>query len=214
MLNAIRNARGLRSRRRLGLTAVLGAAAVALSGGASAQAALISTLSCDSSTLTQPFAPWGDTSPYKLVPGGDFEGGLAGWTLSGGARAVAGSEPFAATGSVGASSLELPAGAVAQSPFTCVNAAYPTLRFFARNSSLLSTVLVQVVYKTPLGVQLTIPVGAVALSSKWAPTLPMLTASAVPGLLNGGTAQVALRFTALLGPSQIDDVYIDPRCSH
>ena len=39
----------------------------------------------------------------------------------------------------------------------------------------------------------------------------MLTASAVTGALAGGTTQVALRFTALLGPSQIDDVYVDPR---
>ena len=207
------DARGLRSRQ-VGLTAVLAAAVVAISGGASAQAALVSTSSCDSSALTQPFQAFGDTSEYKLVPGGDFEGALTGWTLSGGARTVAGSEPFDATGSAGASSLDLPAGASAQSPFTCVNAAYPTLRLFARNNSLLSTVLVQLVYKTPLGVQLTLPVGAVALSSKWAPTLPMLTASAIPGLLSGGTAQVALRFTALLGTSQIDDVFIDPRCSH
>jgi hypothetical protein len=41
----------------------------------------------------------------------------------------------------------------------------------------------------------------------------MLTASAVPGALTGGTAQVALRFTALLGASQIDDVFVDPRMS-
>jgi len=27
----------------------------------------------------------------------------------------------------------------------------------------------------------------------------------------GGTAQVALRFTAIGGPSQIDDIFIDPR---
>lgn len=29
--------------------------------------------------------------------------------------------------------------------------------------------------------------------------------------MNGGTAQLALRFTALSGGSQIDDVYFDPR---
>jgi hypothetical protein len=39
----------------------------------------------------------------------------------------------------------------------------------------------------------------------------MLTGSVVGGLLSGGTAQVALRFTALLGTSNIDDVFIDPR---
>lgn len=202
-----------RRSRRTGLCGVLSIATVAigLAGGASAQAALISTSACDSSTLTQPFAAWGDASFYKPAPGGDFEGALTGWSLSGGAHRVAGSEPYGATGSAGSWSLALPAGASAQSPFTCVNAAYPTLRFFGRNNGLLSSVLVQVVYPGPLGAQVVIPVGTVTLSGTWAPTLPMLTASAVPGALGGGTAQVALRFTALLGPSQIDDVFIDPR---
>jgi len=180
---------------------------------ASAQAALITTSPCDGAKLTQPFLPWGDSSPYRLVPGGDFEGSLAGWTLTGGAHTVAGSEPFAVTGKLGSRSLDLPAGSSVQTPFTCVDAAYPTFRFFTKNDSLLSTVAVSVVYRVPLVGQTTIPVGVVALSSKWAPNLlPMLTGSIAAGLLNGGTAQVSLRFTAVTGNSQIDDVYIDPRC--
>jgi hypothetical protein len=51
----------------------------------------------------------------------------------------------------------------------------------------------------------------VTLSHDWQPTLPMLTASAVEGALSRGTAQVALRFTAIGGASQIDDVFVDPR---
>jgi hypothetical protein len=196
-------------------TRILGAAAAALGffalSGANAHAALISTDACDHAALTQPFAPWGDTSQYKLVPGGSFETGSAGWTLTGGARIVGGSEPFGATGSVGGSSVTIPAGGSVQSPFTCVDAAYPTFRFFARNSGLLSTVLVQVVYRLPLLGQVPVPVGTVALSGNWAPSAPMLTASAVTGLLSGGTTQVALRFTALTGDTQIDDVFVDPR---
>jgi len=179
-------------------------------GGAPAQAAPISTEACNEAALSQPFQRWGDTSDYELVPGGDFEGSLAGWTLSGGAQRVAGSEPFGATGAVGSYSLELPAGASAQSPFTCVDAAYPTFRLFARNESLLATVVVQVVYQTALGT-VALPLGAVVLSSKWAPTLPMLTGSVVPAALANGVAEVALRFTALAGASRIDDVFIDPR---
>jgi hypothetical protein len=78
---------------------------------------------------------------------------------------------------------------------------------------LLATVAVQVVYKTPLLGAVSIPVGVVALNGSWQPTLPMLTASAIEGALNGGTAEVALRFTSLIGSSQIDDVYVDPRMS-
>ncbi len=175
-----------------------------------AQAALVSTGACNNAALSQPFAQWGDTNSYELVPQGDFEGSLSQWTLRGGASRAPESEPYGATGEVGRYSLALPAGATAQSPYTCVNASYPSFRFFARNGSLLSTVLVQVLYKTVLG-PVALPLGAVALSDTWQPTLPMLTGSVVGGLLSGGTAQVALRFTALTGESRIDDIYIDPR---
>ena len=190
----------------------LSAAALGLSSlpVASAQAALVSTGACNEAALSQPFARWGDTNSYELVPQGNFEGSLSQWTLSGKAARAPESEPYGVTGEAGHYSLALPAGASAQSPYTCVNASYPSFRFFARNGSLLSTVLVQVVYKTALG-PVALPLGAVALSSSWQPTLPMLTGSVVGGLLSGGTAQVALRFTALTGESRIDDIYIDPR---
>jgi hypothetical protein len=186
-------------------------ATIALGGPtASADAALISTAACNSATLSQPFRNWGDSSLYELLPGGDFESASTGWTLSAHAQRVRGSEPFAATGSTGAYSLSLAAGDTAQSPFTCVNAAYPTFRLFARNEGLAATVLVQVVYRTALG-SVALPLGTVALSGDWHPTLPMLTGSVVVGLLSGGTAQAALRFTALTGTSRIDDVFVDPR---
>lgn len=196
-------------------TRILGALAATLGifalSGANAHAAIISTDACDNAALTQPFAAWGDTSPYKLVPGGSFSNGSAGWTLSGGARVVSGGEPFNVNGSTGSASVVIPAGGSVTSPYTCVDAAYPTFRFFARNSGLLSTVVVSVVYRLPLLGPVAIPVGTVALGGNWAPSAPMLTASAIPGLLSGGYAQVALRFTALTGSSQIDDVFVDPR---
>lgn len=202
--------------RRLLIKVMVGALALVCVPVTSAHAAgLIQTDSCDHAALTQPFAPFGDSGYYKLVPGGDFDSSLAGWTLTGGAARVAGSEPFGATGSVGKYSLYLPAGASAQSPYTCVDFAYPTFRFFAKNNGLLSTVLVSVVYKEPLLGPVAIPIGPVALSPTWGPSIPMLTASEVQGLVNGllarGTPQVALRFTALTGSSQIDDVFVDPR---
>jgi hypothetical protein len=194
---------------------LLGALALAFLPVTSAKAAsLISTDACDNATLTQPFAQFSDSTQYKLVPGGDFEGSLSGWTLSGGARLVTGSEPFGATGKVGKSSMYLPAGASVQSPYTCVDAAYPMFRLFGRNTGLLSTVAVSIVYKEPLLGATAVPIGTIALSGNWAPTAKMLTLSAVQGIVNGlltgQTPQVALRFTALIGSSQIDDVYVDP----
>jgi hypothetical protein len=210
----------LPSRRRLLLKSLVGAVALVCVPIASARAStLINTDPCDNATLTQPFAQFGDSNHYKLVPGGDFEGSMAGWTLTGGARTVPGSEPFGVTGSVGKSSLYLPAGASAESPYTCVDWAYPTFRFFAKNNGLLSTVLVSVVYKEPLLGPTTLPVGAVALQLSWGPTLlPVPTDSEVQSVVNAllakGIPQVALKFTALTGSSQIDDVYVDPRMAN
>ena len=186
--------------------AILGLAAT------SAQAALLlpSGGSCKEATPSQPFAQWGDSNSYELVAQGDFEGSLSQWTLSGGASRTSGSEPFGATGTVGEYSLALPAGSSAQSPYTCVTASDPTFRFFARNDGLLATVAVEVVYQTLLG-PVALPVGVVAASGAWQPTAPMLTGSVAADLLSGGTADVALRFTALTGSSRIDDVFIDPR---
>jgi hypothetical protein len=183
---------------------------LALLPAAPAQAALLSTGACNEAALTQPFAHWGDSNYYELVSQGNFEGSLSEWTLTGGAHQAPEGEPYDVAGEVGHDSLALPAGATVQSPFTCVNASYPSFRFFARQRGLLATLLVQVVYKTALG-PLTASLGVVALSGSWQPTLPMLTDSIVGGVLSGGTGQVALRFTALLGESRIDDIYIDPR---
>jgi hypothetical protein len=168
------------------------------------------TATCPSAALSQPFAQWGDSSSYELVAGGSFEGSLSGWTLSGGAQKVAGSEPYGVTGTVGSFSLGLPAGASAQSPFTCVEAGYKTFRFFARNTGTASKILVQVVYQTPIGL-VSVPVGTVTSSSGWQPTPAMPTGAALAGLLMGGTAQMALRFNAVTGNSAIDDVFVDPR---
>ena len=193
---------GLRS---LALGAIT--AGIALAGlPATSSAALISGGACDNSTLSQPFAQYGDSNEYKLVSGGNFEGSLSGWTLSGGARVVNGGNPRGSSGH----SVYLPAGASVTTPFTCVNAAYPSFRLFAKNDSLLSTIVPQVVYKLPLLGNVALPIGAAALSPNWSPTLPLLTASLVTGVLNGGTAQVALKFTAALGPSNVDDIYVDP----
>lgn len=182
----------------------------AMAGTAPAGAALINSGTCPATTLSHPFAAWGDSSSYEAVPGGSFEGSLAGWSLAGGATRTTGSEPYGVTGTVGQSSLVLPAGASAQSPPVCVDASDPTFRFFVRNNSLLATVAVQVVYPTLLG-PVALPLGAATLSPTWRPTLPMLTASFAGALLNGGTTKLSLRFTALLGSSQIDDVFVDPR---
>jgi hypothetical protein len=183
------------------VTALVLGAAFALPTSA-AHADLINLATCNTSAVSQPFAPWGDQAFYELAPRGDFE--QPGWTLSGGAQRVPGSEPYAATGTVGAWSLALPAGSSAQSPPTCVDGAYPSIRFFIDGTG---TVAVTIVDGS-----LEIPAGVAVGGSQWMPTPVMLTTSAVLAAISGGVAQVSVRISALTGDPQIDDVFIDPWC--
>jgi hypothetical protein len=161
---------------------------------------LVSLNTCKVSGLSQPFARWLDFANYELAPGGDYESST--WTLTGGAKLVAGSEPYAATGTLGSSSLSLPAGSSARSPLACVDATHPSIRFFIAGQG---SVAVNVVDGG-----LVIPAGVAVAGGKWSPTPVMLTSSAVLAAQSGGTAQVSVTVTGLSGGPQIDDVFIDP----
>lgn len=161
---------------------------------------LVGPNTCTLSAVSQPFAPWLDLAYYELTPGGDFESST--WTLTGGAKLVAGSEPYAATGTLGSSSLSLPGGSSARSPLTCVDATYPSIRFFIAGSG---SVAVTVADGSSV-----IPAGIAVAGGEWTPTPVMLTSSAVLGAASGGTAQVSVTFTGLSGSPRIDDVFIDP----
>ncbi|HTX07077.1 MAG TPA: hypothetical protein VME22_00615 [Solirubrobacteraceae bacterium] len=184
----------------LSILVTLGVMAVLAMPVSAAQAGVINLSACNIASLSQPFSPWLDPSWYELAPGGDFESD--GWTLSGGAARVPGSEPFAATGTLGSWSLSLPAGASAESPPTCVDAAYPTIRFFTEGTGLLE---VNVVYGN-----VTLPAGVDVVAGGWAPSLPMLTDSALVAATSDGSAQVSIQLNALAGDVRVDDVFVDP----
>ena len=79
------------TRRRLLRTVLAGGTFGLLASAAApmaAQASLVSLNACDNSALTQPFIRWADLDYYKLAPGGDLEGSLAGWSLQRGAQQV------------------------------------------------------------------------------------------------------------------------------
>jgi hypothetical protein len=186
---------------RISMIVALGAAAAVLLPVSTAQADLINLSACNLSPLSQPFMPWLDPSSYELAPGGDFES--SSWQLTGGAQLVPGSESFDATGTQGDSSLSLPAGASAESPVTCVDAAYPTVRMFTSGTGL---VAVSVVYG-----DLAIPAGvAASLGGGWQASLPALTSSALVAATQDGSAPVSIKLTTLLGNVRVDDVFVDP----
>src|SRR4051794_9395261 len=175
------------------------AAAFALPASA-ARADLINLAPCNASGLRQPFAPWADLAFYALSPGGDFE--QPSWALNGGAQRGPGSEPYAATGKVGNWSMTLPAWASAESPLTCVDATYPTVRFFIAGTG---SVAVSLVYRNT-----EVPAGVAVAGSRWLPTAVTVTAAPLVAAASGGTSQVSLRLTGLSGDPRVDDVFIDP----
>lgn len=185
------------------------AAVAALAAPAPANALLGLGNPCGSQ-LSQPFAQFGDYSSYTLIPGGSFESGGTGWSLKGGATIVAGNEPFADSGS---SSLYLPAGSSATSPFMCVGTLSPTLRVFGFSSTANTALSVQVYTKNIFGLLTLLGVGIVYPGqTTWSPTSTGLFLQSTGALLSN-TTQLAFRFAPLNGSWTIDDTYVDPLLS-
>jgi hypothetical protein len=194
---------------RLGIAGILVGLALAVLPGA-ASAATGSLLSpCDGQVGSHPFAQFLDPLTYVKAPDGGLEAGGAGWALKG-ARVVSGNEPYLGSGSA---ALALPAGSSATSPAMCVGILHPTVRFFAVNKGfLLSTLKVDAIYPDANGLLRTLPLGVVTGLPGWKPSLPMVAlGDLVNPLLEGGSAQLSIRFTPLLGGDwRVDDVYVDP----
>jgi hypothetical protein len=203
---------------RRGLPGVLTALALAIvPASASADGLTLGLNGCPAQTIEHPFARWLDYSNYVLMPGGTFEGSLSGWKLTGGAKVVSGSEPFAAHGPGEKYALSLPSGSSATTPQMCVGVLDPTMRYFAANDGgLLSLMSVSILYYPPGGGVITLPLGVNVGGKAWAPSLPTLVTANLLGVLDGGKATVAFRFTPIgLGAKwRIDDVYVDPMARH
>src|SRR5918992_3356683 len=186
-------------------------AALAMTVSPSAKAGLILTpppSGCD--TASKVFAPWGDYANYALVPGGSFESGTPAWAMSGGAKVVAGNEPFYVRSSTDSRSLYLPSGSTALSPTVCFGLGDWHARFFVRNAGSGGTLKVDIVVKSLLGgVLALLDGGSMSASGTWAPSSRVrLTLTNLSSLL--GVRAIAFRFRASGGPFQIDDVYLDP----
>lgn len=162
----------------------------------------------------QPFTSWGDNATYVQVPGGTFESGAAGWTLTGGAGVVSGNESFNVSGP-GSHSLSLPAGSSATSPAQCTGIDHPSARTFVRNTgSSASRLNVYATYPLLLGLPYRAYLGQLSAGSSWQPSSLIQI-----GLLNNTLgsltlAESTISFTFVPADSsgkwQIDDFYLDP----
>jgi hypothetical protein len=204
-------------RTRATLLAALSFLSLAAVAAPAADANVLSLLPgmCAGQTESQPFAQFGDQNEYTLVPGGNFEGAVTPWSLSGGARIAGGNESYNVGGADDSASLSLPAGSSATSPFLCTDIYHPSARLFARNTgSPTSRLNVYVTYPTLIGLMTTVKVGTIGADSSWQPTpvnsLGLNNLLATLNLL--GKTEVAFRFAPAdrTGNWSIDDVYLDP----
>jgi hypothetical protein len=172
---------------------------------------------CVDPVVAAHLSPFGDKRDYFLAPGGDFEGSTAGWELDGGARVVAGNEPFSVLGA-GGSSLQLPAGSSATSPVFCVDLNYPTFRFLAVQQQLAADAGLQVDVIYP-----EIAKGNVHMAATYKPEKAWKLMNDVKldpqrAGKKAGWRRVALRFrvpaTKKGGVWNVDNILVDPRCRY
>jgi hypothetical protein len=150
----------------------------------------------------------GDTADYSLAPGGNFESGTAGWTLSNGAKVVTGNETLGV--SSGSKALQLPLGGSATSPAFCVDESNPHFRFaYKVDNASLSGFIAYVIYRDAAGtITNTQLVSSKLLSmapSTWqaSPASPLSTL--IPLNATAKTASVQLKITALSPTDFVQD---------
>jgi hypothetical protein len=184
-------------------TAIAIAAALVPAAGAGS----LLGLNNDCGAASQPFAQFGDSRLYTFGTNGGLEAGSTGWSLSGAALAK-GNESYYVHSSADRNSLSLPAGSTAITPQLCMGTTSTVVRFFDRSGNG-GSVRVQIVLRNAVGAVLGIvDWTTISGSSAWQPSPSLLNLDSLLGLL--GVSSIQLKFTALSGTTQIDDVYVDP----
>jgi hypothetical protein len=193
-----------------GLATAAGASTQGSTAASSTSASAVSP--CTTRSLSTPFSQWGDEASYFLAPNGGFAEGATGWTLSGGAAATSGGEPWDVSGS-GSHSLLIPNGAQAQSTTMCVTRNEDSIRLFVDNRGVQGSILhVEALVENPTTgqtAQTAFDVNGNAAPVGWSPTMVL----GIPDLLSGnGTQDLTLIFTTrgTAATWNIDDIFVDP----
>jgi hypothetical protein len=212
-----------------GLTTAMVVAGVSVAAPAAASAA------CVPAPTTKAFAKIGDTADYSPAPGGDFESGATGWSLTGGAKVVSGNETLGfLQGPVvkGSKSLSLPVGATATSPEFCVDETHPYFRFMAKPTGSMAGYNAIVIYRNAAG---SVTASQFTSSSEinwgdgtWAASKVSPLATKIPLDAANATASVQIKFVSTgnqvavgigfwgkftggsVGSTNIDSVMVDP----
>jgi hypothetical protein len=195
----------------VGVLCVLAAAGTAPSAASAAG-------DCAFPGLSHTFQGFGDNNPYFLAPGGNFESGSNGWTLSEDADIVSGNESYHVGDALDSDSLALPGtSSSVTTPALCVTSAAPTFRMFIKNNGNLGHTDGQLaVYLNFSGadgkMQRVKIAGLTAKSGDWtlSPKISFVQYISTP--LKSGYANISftIKPNDNHGNWQIDDLYVDP----
>jgi len=176
-----------------------------------AQARTYQPSKCSYANVAKTFSPWGDNNYYELAPDGGFEGGGAGWTLSGGATLVQANEDHFLNGPQDHTAVLLPYGASATSPPICVDETTPSFRVMTRNIGEKGAKLhVTISYVVSGGTKIQ-QTDAPPADKGWAASPPLQ-------LQTDGEAERVARITFTSSERKaeylVDDLYVDPFARH
>jgi len=176
---------------------------------------------CTFSGLSQTFGSFGDSNSYFVAPGGNFEGDMSGWTLSGNVEVTNTNESFSVGASSDAHSLALPdTSASATTPTFCVTANAPTFRMFIQNLGSNNHIDGQLaIYLNFTGAdgkpQQVKIAGLTVKNSSWTLTPPISFIQYISTPLKSGYANISftIKPNDNHGNWLLDDIYVDPFCS-
>jgi hypothetical protein len=179
---------------------------------ASAQAVTgtVNTTGCAQGAFSQPFQSLKDANWYTLLPGQTEQGfNGTGWELSAGARIITTTLPNGSTGTV----LDLPSGAKAVSPTTCVTSEYPTARAYVRNVAGAEGVAFNVAYEGTNTWERPKNTGQIhGAKGAWEAVTPV---NLQPNNASGWQPmRITLIGNGKTSEFQVYDLYLDPRLSH
>jgi hypothetical protein len=185
----------------------------ALFAAVPAQAAIgpLDTSECVEGSFIQPFTSLKDNNFYTLLAGQSADGFDGnGWELSEGATIVSTTLPDGSTGLV----LDLPSGAKAVSPRTCVMSNYPTARAYVREVSGQAGVSFQVSYEGTHTWEKPRTTGQFeGWPSQWTAS-PAVRLTPVKKVEGWEPMRITLTGNGTTGESQVYDLFLDPRLSH
>jgi hypothetical protein len=183
------------------LIGVVAVATVASMASAPKADALLGLL-CPAKTIEHPFTNWGDSNAYTLISSAESS---SGWSLRSGSVA-SGNEPWYVHSSSDSRGMSIAPGGRAQTPAVCLTLLDPTARYFTRGSAG-GKLQVDVIGNLPLGLSLVLGSTTISGNGAWSPSEIQ---HFLANLTSVVTWTISLRFTAVSGSWQVDDVYLDP----